>query len=217
MGTSATCAEVNGKCGFLRSISGSESRWKPVAMTVIFTRSFILSSSTTPKLICTSLFSVAVRIRLLGLIHIVNAQLTEAVMLINTPRAPSTPPSSISGLLIACRAASTGALSPERDGGSHHRVTHPGMIVRISEKSRLLSPCIRMISAIPRANRNRVPEDVSASRLRRTVVRSHDHFGALIFGSKAGVLVDKTLKRWQLFRIVITSMARKRVAAKSLP
>jgi hypothetical protein len=47
----------------------------------------------------------------------------------------------------------------------------------------------------------------------RTLPRSHGRFDALRFGTEVGVPVDKPLKPWQPFRIVISSMARKRVAA----
>ena len=43
----------------------------------------------------------------------------------------------------------------------------------------------------------------------RTLVRSYGHFDALLVGTEVGLLVDKTArKRWQRFKIVISSMAR---------
>jgi hypothetical protein len=39
------------------------------------------------------------------------------------------------------------------------------------------------------------------------------HFDTLLVGTEVGVLVDKTSEGWQRFKIVISSMARKRVAA----
>src|SRR6185369_12776904 len=44
----------------------------------------------------------------------------------------------------------------------------------------------------------------------RTPARSHGNFDTLLVGTEVGVLVDKPRKRWQRFRIVISSMARKR-------
>ena len=49
------------------------------------------------------------------------------------------------------------------------------------------------------------------------IARSHGDFDALLVGTEVGMLVDKPRKRWQRFKIVISSMARRRAAAKPLP
>lgn len=43
----------------------------------------------------------------------------------------------------------------------------------------------------------------------KQLLRSHGHFDTLLAGTEVGVPVDKPRKRWQRFRIVISSMARK--------
>ena len=52
----ADCSKKGALNAVVRWTSGTLSRWKPVAITVIFTWSPISSSITTPKLICTSSF-----------------------------------------------------------------------------------------------------------------------------------------------------------------
>ena len=47
----------------------------------------------------------------------------------------------------------------------------------------------------------------------RTLARSHGHYDTLLVGTVVGVLVDKPRKRWQRFRIVISSMTRKWASA----
>ena len=42
----------------------------------------------------------------------------------------------------------------------------------------------------------------------RTLARSYGHFDALLVGTEVGLLVEKPRKRWQRFKIVISSMAR---------
>ena len=103
---------------------GKLSRWNPVAITVIFTSSFIASFRTTPKLICASSLAVAPRISEQASFTSCRLSLLDPVMLISTPRAPLTPPSSMSGELMAWRAASMEAFSPLRRRGAHHRVAH---------------------------------------------------------------------------------------------
>jgi N-acyl-D-amino-acid deacylase len=98
-----------------RASCGRLSRWNPVAITVIFTVSFSDSFSTTPKLICASSLAVAPRISEQASFTSCRLSLLEPVMLISTPRAPFTPPSSISGELMAWRAASMDAFSPDAD------------------------------------------------------------------------------------------------------
>src|ERR1700733_321321 len=98
-----------------RANCGRLSRWNPVAITVIFTVSFNDSFITTPKLICASSLAVAVRISEQASFTSCRLSLLEPVMLMSTPRAPLTPPSSINGELIAWRAASMDAFSPDAD------------------------------------------------------------------------------------------------------
>jgi hypothetical protein len=49
----------------------------------------------------------------------------------------------------------------------------------------------------------------------RTLARSYGHIDALLAGTEVGLLVDKTPKTMAAVRIVISSMARQRVAAKT--
>jgi len=47
----------------------------------------------------------------------------------------------------------------------------------------------------------------------RALARSHGHFDTLLAGTEVGVVVHKTSETVAAFRIVISSMARKRAAA----
>ena len=94
-------------------------------MTVIFTSSFIFSSSTAPKMMLAS--SCA------ALWMIVEASLTSAsfselepVMLMRMPRAPSMAPASSSGEAIARCAASMARRVAAGGRGAHHRISHAG-------------------------------------------------------------------------------------------
>ena len=51
---------------------------------------------------------------------------------------------------------------------------------------------------------------------RRTLARTHGDLDALLVGTEAGLLVNKPGRRWQRFRIVMSSMARK-MSRRGLP
>ena len=117
-------------------------------MTVIFTSSFIFSSSTAPKMMLAS--SCA------ALWMMVEASFTsesrselEPVMLMRMPRAPSMAPASSSGEAIADCAACIARRSPLACAVPMTAKPMPAMMAFTSAKSRLMMPGMVMMSEIP--------------------------------------------------------------------
>ena len=132
-----------------RSTTGKFDRSKPVAITVILASCSTPSFNTTPKLIWTSSFSAAARIRLQASLTSCKLKCCDAVMLIKIPLAPRTPPSSRRSQLIAFLAASITAFSPLAVAVPIMAYPMPCMMARMSEKSRLIKPGVVMMSAMP--------------------------------------------------------------------
>ena len=118
-------------------------------MTVILTLPSMVGSITAPKMMFASACAASWMIVVAWLTSIMDRS-DPPVMLMMTPRAPSTRASSISGLAMARLAASTLRSLPSPKPVPMMAMPMPDMMVFTSAKSRLIMPGTRMRSEMPR-------------------------------------------------------------------
>ena len=126
-------------------------------------------------MICTSSQSAASRMIEHASFTSCSPSRLDPVMLIRMPREPAMRVSSRSAQLMACRAASTAAFSPRPTAVPIIAYPMPVMVALMSEKSRLISPGVMMMSLMPctacrsrssavrNASKKLVPRGTSAS------------------------------------------------------